>query len=181
MIPINEELLLSQARKFEQEALATVYEQYSDAVYYYALRFLGDVTLAEDCTAETFARFLRAIRDGGGPTTKLKAYLYRSAHNWIVDHYRRIPILPLDPDSEKAEVGVDPSMLAEDNILRKKIIASLRYLTLEQQQVIALRYFEGWDIAEIAESLKKPVGAIKSLQHRAVSTLQKILIGEEKA
>ena len=178
MNAISDETLLRQARSFDQEALAEVYDRYNNGLYYYALRLLGDPCLAEDCIAETFSRLLRALRDGGGPTDNLKAYLYRSAHNWITDHYRRIPPLPLDPDSDLEQPDSDPCEQAEQSIIQKRVRAALRLLTPEQQQVVALRFVEGWDLDEIAASLKKPVGAIKALQHRAVAALQKMLLKE---
>jgi RNA polymerase sigma-70 factor (ECF subfamily) len=176
MAALSEEALLRLARCFDQTALAEVYDRYNNGIYYYALRLLNDPSLAEDCAAETFSRFLRALQNGGGPTDNLKGYLYQSAHNWITDYYRRMPPLPLDPDFDLVQADSDPCQQAEQNIAQKRVRAALRLLTPEQRQVIALRYVEGWDLADIAASLQKPVGAIKALQHRAVVALQKILL-----
>jgi RNA polymerase sigma-70 factor, ECF subfamily len=176
MDALPDEALLRQARRFDQAALAEVYDRYNNGIYYYALRLLGDPSLAEDCTAETFSRLLRALRVGGGPTDNLKAYLYRSAHNWITDHYRRTPPLPLDPDSNLVQPDSDPGEQAEQNIIQGRVRAAIGLLTPEQQQVVALRFVEGWELAEIAASLQKPVGAVKALQHRAVAALQKLLL-----
>ena len=176
MAALADEALLRQARCFDQAALAEVYDRYNNGIYYYALRLLGDPSLAEDCAAETFSRFLRALRDGGGPTDNIKAYLYRSAHNWITDHYRRIPPLPLDPDSNLVQPDSDPYEQVEQNIIQGRVRAALRLLTPEQQQVVTLRFVEGWELTEIATSLQKPVGAVKALQHRAVTALQKLLL-----
>lgn len=176
MTAFSDEALLNLARRFDQAALAEVYDRYNNGIYYYALRLLSDPALAEDCAAETFSHFLRALSAGGGPTDNLKAYLYRSAHNWITDYYRRTPPLPLDIESELIEPDSDPVRQAEQNIDQKRVHAALRLLTPEQRQVIALRYVEGWELTEIAASLQKPVGAIKALQHRAVAALQKLLL-----
>ena len=90
------ELLL--ATMIETQTLAEIYDQYSPGLYRYAMRLLGDVQLAEDCVAETFSRFLRVLHAGGGPREYLQAYLYRVAHNWITDQYRRTnpPQISLD-------------------------------------------------------------------------------------
>ena len=93
-MPVEHDLL-RRARVFERQALTEIYDQYSHKLYNYAVRQLGDADLAEECVAETFARFLRAIKSGGGPEKYLQAYLYRVAHNWITDLYRRQPPLPL--------------------------------------------------------------------------------------
>ena len=87
----NQEKLLRQAKELDQVALAEIYDTYSTSLYGYALRLLGDPALAEDCVAETFSRFLKALHAGKGPQKQLKAYLYRIAHNWIADVYRRSP------------------------------------------------------------------------------------------
>ena len=65
------------------------------------------------------------------------------------------------------------------NIRQQRVRFALAELTSEQQQVIALKFLEGWENDEIARTLNKPVGAVKSLQHRALAHLQKILLDEE--
>ena len=83
--------LLQAALRFDQKALAQIYDLYSPELYRYAARFLGDPTVAEDCVADTFSRFLKAIHARRGPKDYLRAYLYRIAHNWVADYYRRAP------------------------------------------------------------------------------------------
>src|SRR3990172_12815874 len=92
--------LLSGARAYDEEALGEIYSRYSPELYRYAVRLLGDVHLAEDCVAATFSRFLQALGRGRGPQAYLRAYLYRVAHNSILDHFRRSPpaAVYLDPD-----------------------------------------------------------------------------------
>jgi hypothetical protein len=59
-----QERLLCQAREFNQNALAEIYDIYSTDLYGYALRLLGDPAAAEECVAETFSRFLKALQTG---------------------------------------------------------------------------------------------------------------------
>ena len=125
MSSIAEETLLRLARRFDQAALAELYDRYNNGIYYYALRLLGDSSLAEDCAAETFSRLLRALHDGGGPTENIKAYLYRSAHNWVTDYYRRTPPLPLDPEVDIIEPESDPCIQAEENIIQSQVRSAL--------------------------------------------------------
>ena len=87
MIP--EVSLLEQVKRYEEPALIEVYDRYSPEIFRYASRLLGDRDLAEDCVSDTFSRFLTALKHGNGPQQHLRAYLYRVAHNWITDHYRR--------------------------------------------------------------------------------------------
>ena len=79
----QEDELLHAARQFDRQALTEIYDRYSTALYAYAMRLLGNPELAEECVADTFQRFLLALRAGGGPDGYLKAYLYRIAHKEI--------------------------------------------------------------------------------------------------
>jgi len=173
---ISEQELLTQAGQFDSCALAEIYDIYSPRLYRYAMRLLGDDCAAEDCVSETFSRFLKALQAGKGPRDYLQAYLFRTAHNLVVDHYRRqSPTEDLDEDLPQAETT---ESVAEDNLRQNRVRAALHKLTEDQQQVVALKFLEGWENEEIAHALHKPIGAVKSLQHRALAQLQKILLDE---
>ena len=177
----SEQVLLHRARDFDRPALAAIYDRYSPGLYAYAMRLLGDQKLAEDCVAETFARFLKGLRAGQGPDEHLQAYLYRIAHNWITDSYRRQPPLPLDLD-ENLRAGDDqrPEHQVDQHLEQERVRSALRHLTPDQRQVVILRFLEGWENEEVSAAVQKPVGAVKALQHRALATLRKWLLGEEK-
>ena len=172
----KQEELLQRARELDQQALAEIYDSYSTGLYGYALRLLGEPNLAEECVAETFSRYLHAIHAGKGPKKQLKAYLYRIAHNWIVDLYRRSPeqCLPLEEG-----INLSNAIRVEEQVDRRILANQLRtalfQLTPDQRQVIMLVFIEGWRKAEVAAALGKPVGAIKSLQYRGLNSLRKIL------
>jgi RNA polymerase sigma-70 factor, ECF subfamily len=175
---ISEHELLTQAGQFDTRALAEIYDLYSPRLYRYAMRLLGDDCSAEDCVSETFSRFLRALQAGKGPRDYLQAYLFRTAHNLVVDHYRRHAervTEELDDDLPQAETTEG---IAENNLRQSRVRAALHKLTEDQQQVVSLKFLEGWENDEIACVLHKPVGAIKSLQHRALAQLQKFLLDE---
>jgi RNA polymerase sigma-70 factor, ECF subfamily len=177
----NENQLLELAKQYDLNALAEIYDLYSPGLYRYAVRLLNNQDLAEDCVAETFSRFLNALRNQGGPKTYLKAYLYRIAHNWITDLYRREPIIQSDDyiDS-KANPSSTTADVVDDILEREKVRTAIKLLTPDQRQVVVLKFLEGWSNAEVAESIKKPVGSVKSLQHRALGSLQRILSEDNK-
>lgn len=171
--------LLQRARRFDIDALAQIYDQYSPRVYRYAFRLLGNSDLAEECVAETFGRFLTVLHDKKGPTRYLQAYLYRIAHNWVTDQYRREPsIMPLDSVATFAD-SVTPHQLADAHERKERTRIALASLTPDQRQVIVLKFLEDFSNEEIAEALGKPVGAVKSLQHRALAALGRLLESEE--
>jgi len=177
---VKEAELIQRARRLEGQALAAIYDAHNEALYRYALRLLGDVLLAEDCVSETFTRFLNALSNGKGPRNYLQAYLFRIAHNWITDFYRRAAPETSDIDDEFGLAAEhDPEKTALENMQMRRTREALQALTPDQRAVISLKYYEGWTNAEVAAMLDKPVGAVKSLQHRAVAALKRILVDEE--
>lgn len=171
-----EKALLQKARRFDLKALEEIYDRYNQAIYRYAYRQLGDMVQAEDCVGETFLRFLQAVRHGKGPQDYLQAYLFRIAHNWITDQYRRQPPPPVELVDEQPDLGL---IKVEDAYQTKFETESMRnalhHLTPEQRQVIMLRFVEDWSLQETAAAMEKEIGAVKALQHRAIETLAKVM------
>lgn len=170
----NEQELLRLASQLNTNALAEIYDTHSPGIYRYSMRLLGDMTLAEDCVAETFARFLKSLQEQRGPHDNLQAYLYRIAHNWIVDLYRNNKESVELTDVLRSESDV-PEEEAAKRIRQKQVRRAIRHLTPEQQQVISLKYLDDWNNEEVARLMKKPVGAVKSIQHRALKSLYRLL------
>ena len=172
--------LLKRAKAYDPEALAKLYDHYSPRMYAYIYRRVGDTTLAEDLTAELFLRVLRALRNEKAWKDSFVGWLYRIAHNLVVDHYRRQPPVPsgtLD-ESLVAQDG-DPLLTAEHALASEHLRAAIGRLTQDQQQVLTLRFGEGLTAAKTAQILDKTTGAVEALQHRALAALRRILTGEE--
>ncbi len=168
--------LLQQARNFDRTALTAVYDLYHPLLYRYITRQVSDGETARELTAVVFERFLAALKNGNGPESQLKAWLYRTAHNLVIDHYRRQAHRNHLPLPEILPCGGDsPGQLAEQHLLGEQVITALQTLTPEQQQVLTLKFFEGFSNAEVADLMHKPIGAIKALQHRGLARLQNIL------
>ena len=177
----NPAKLLQQARAFDQEALTQIYDLYSDALFAYAYKHVGDSQVAEDLVAETFRRFLTALERGGGPSDHLRAYLYRITHNLITDLYRREPPPTEELDEDRlAEDKPGPASVLGEVQDAEMVRKALRLLTADQRQVLTLKYLEGWSSSEIAQSMEKSLGAVKALQHRGVAALQRILLKDEE-
>jgi RNA polymerase sigma-70 factor (ECF subfamily) len=176
MKAVSERSLLERARLLDEEALAEIFDCYHDGIYRYALRLLGDPELAREAMSETFRRYLSALQRGVGPEQFLQAYLYRIAHNWITDSYRSKtpPSLPLDPLLPADPDGEPPNQFAQAQE-RQRLRNALALLTPDQRQVIALKYLEQWENEQIAQALDKPVGAVKSLHHRGIQALRRVL------
>ena len=85
----NELSLLERAKLYDDAALAELYDRYAPRIYAYIYRRTSDAHLAEDLTGDAFVRVLQAIQSERFWHTSFQAWLYRIAHNLVVDHYRR--------------------------------------------------------------------------------------------
>jgi len=177
-VDYNETDLITQAKAFDQSALASIYDRYSTALYQYAYRQLGNQQIAEDCVAETFTRFLDALKKNKGPESHLQAYLYRIAHNWITDQFRRKKpedngldeqIELIDSD----QIGVEAAVLSR--LTAQQLRGLVKQLSPEQRQVIVLKHLEEMSNAEVAQIMEKNVGSVKALNSRGLVNLRKMI------
>ena len=172
-----DDLLLERLHCLDKQALAEVYDRHSPELFRYAWRMLGDSDLAEECVAETFSRFLQALTRQNGAVRSVRPYLYRVAHNWITDYYRRNSqlILPLDVEM-RADCRLEPHQEVDLKLEQEEVRRALAGLTADQRQVIVLRYLEDWQFEEISHAIGKPIGAVKALQHRGLCALRRLLV-----
>lgn len=167
---------LQRARAYDRAALAEIYDDYHPLIFRYVARQVSDRETARELTAVVFERLLRAIRQGKGPERHLKAWLYRTARNLVIDHYRRRQHRQHLPLPEQiAGNGAGLGQVVEQRLLHADVLTALQQLTPDQHQVITLKFLEGLSNAEVAHIMDKPVGAVKSLQHRGLAALQRLL------
>lgn len=166
---------LQRIRQWDTAALAEVYDEFYDRIYRYIYCYLGRVDSAEDLTASTFTRLLGAVRNGNSPRSNLSAWLYRVAHNLVVDSFRRKPTEDLEL-AEWLDTGEpDLTHTVEQRLQLERVRAALQELTETQQQVIIFKFLEGMDSREVATILGKTEGAVDALQHRALLALRRTL------
>jgi RNA polymerase sigma-70 factor (ECF subfamily) len=168
--------LLERARAYDEQALTEVYARYAPRIYGYLYRRVQDAELAEDLTGEVFVRMLAAIRARRPWRTSFRGWLYRIAHNLVVDHYRQQPPTPeLALDEELvADRGSLDSAVAE-SFSRRRLGEAIRRLTPDQQQVLALRFGEQLTAREVGQVIGKSTSAVEALQHRALASLRRTL------
>lgn len=168
----NEKQLVERAAKRDRRAFAKLYSLYVNKIYNYIYYKSSSKAEAEDLTAHVFLKAWEAIDSYRWQGYPFSTWLYRIAHNQIVDHYRtRHEMMPLDL-FEAAESSLDPLELAERALLIAQVRSAMVHLTSNQQRVVMLRYFEGYSISEIATLMGKAPDAIRALQHRALQVLQ---------
>ena len=171
-----DEQVLERAGSYDSQALAEVYDRYAAPIYGYLYRLLGEAAQAEDLTGEVFLKLLQVLGTRRAPRDRIDAWLYRVAHNLAMDQFRRqkkMPAIPLDEDL--VADGSQPADIVGEKMANQQLRAGIRRLTADQQRVILLRFAEERPLAEVARMMGKSEGAIKTLQHRAVSRLRKLL------
>jgi RNA polymerase sigma-70 factor (ECF subfamily) len=175
----DERTLLQRAKRYDEAALGKLYDQYAPRIYAYIYRRVDDAHLAEDLTGDVFVRVVQAIQAEHFWHTSFQAWLYRIAHNLVVDHYRRQPsAIELELDEQLVSAEDDPLSAVAERLSRQRLRAAISHLTPDQQQVLALRFGEGMKAREAAEVMDKSVGAVEALQHRALAALRRILARE---
>ncbi len=174
--PDAEQALICGLKARDAAAIRQVYRLYADAIYRFALYQLGDQAAAEDVVGEVFLRMLSTIDRYEYRGVPLQAYLYRIARNLIVDQQRRQGrFASLDAPPERLALSQNPAQLAEQRLAWEDLRHALRELTEEQRQVVLLKFVEDLDNKQVAEIMGKNEGSVKSLQHRALGALRRIL------
>jgi RNA polymerase sigma-70 factor (ECF subfamily) len=156
--------------------LGQIFDTHYEQIYRYIYRRLGNKDRAENIASETFYRLCDAFKNGKGPSDGVLYWLYRVAHNLVVDVYRQSDREPL-PLFEQVLSDQDPQ--PEEGMLQVQEQARVRWalsqLTEDQQQVLELKFMEGMDNKQVAAILQKTVGSVKSLQHRGLASLERML------
>lgn len=169
--------LLERAQALDAQALAQLHDRYYPAVYRYVRYRLEDQPLVEDISSEVFLRLLDHFHKRKGEIRDLRAWLLGTASNLINEHlrqkYRRRTETLVDHESLSSEENVHSA--AEQNESRRAVRQAMRYLTPEQQHVLALRFSQDLSIEETAQLMNKTSGAVKVLQFRALAAIRKII------
>src|SRR5437763_14182372 len=167
--------LVDRAQKGDRSALEELYLIHFDRIYSYLHVSVGNRHDAEDLTTQTFLKMLESIGKFRWQSAPFSAWLFRIAHNLAMDHFRarrrwqpeeEVPE-PLGEEEPSAELQ------AMHSIGRQSMLALIEDLSSEQQQVLTLKFVFNFQNADVATILGKTDGAIKSLQHRALVSLQK--------
>ncbi|MFC2011505.1 sigma-70 family RNA polymerase sigma factor [Chloroflexota bacterium] len=175
----DEKSLVERAKQHDQEAFGRIYEEYFDKIYRYVALRIGDKAEAEDMTQQVFLKALKSISSFKWKGVPFSAWLYRIAHNQVVDYLRKSKKTP-SPLNDESLLSDDskgnPQLLAEHSLNIDILLSATQRLTEAQREVISLRFTSGLSTAEVASIMGKSQGAIKALQHSAIVALRKILL-----
>ena len=178
---------LRACQRAESWGIERLYDLYSDRLYRYTLARLGDPDTASDLTTELFVRVIEHIGRFRIPTehvaASLSAWLYRIAGNLIAEHFRKQRRHPSESltehDGEGPDDMADPGAGPLQHVEKREELAALSealsHLSEDQRIVISARFFESMSNRDVAAMIGKSEGAVKALQHRALSSLARFL------
>lgn len=171
----DDEQVIKQVKNGDVEAFGMLYEQYAEIIFRYVYSHLDNRLDAEDLTEEIFLRAWRALPKYDERGLPFSAFLFRIARNSLIDYYRqKKPVQSLD-DIEMQSHEAGPEELVDLNIENadlKKMIAELRE---DYRNVLIFRFLSGLSPEETAHIMQRSVGAVRVLQHRALSALKDLL------
>jgi len=176
----QEYALVARATQRDADAFSQLYRLYFDRIYRYARLKLANDADAEDLTSAVFFNAWRMIdRFSPRGDTSFAAWLFRLAHNALIDRYRRErTMVSLDDDHPPltpAEILPGPDVLLEKRMTLTELRDALQTLTEEQREVVLLRFVEGLSAREVGDIMGKQEGAVRGMQFRAIEALRRAL------
>lgn len=169
------ENLVAMAKKGDTDAFASLYDMLIAPVYRY-IYFKVDKNDVEDLTELVFLRVWENIHQYKKRKTSFSSWVFRIAHNLVVDHYRlKRDIMELDTNIQTYERSHNPISKAEDALNHENLKRALSSLKDSYRQVLVLRFLEELSNKEIAEVMKKSEGGLRILQMRALRALRETL------
>jgi RNA polymerase sigma-70 factor (ECF subfamily) len=177
----NEHDLIIRAQNGDAEAFGDLYEYYLDTIYRYIYYRIQNHQDAEDLTEIVFLKAWQKIPDYRIGKTPFIAWVYRIAHNSVIDHYRvRKEMVSLSDQTLTSEkLSLEEQILSQEQ--KQTLLDAITRLAPLHQHVLTLRFIRGLKPNEVAEILDRNVGAVRVLQHRALKALHALLIAEEVA
>jgi len=180
----QEKELVERAKNYAQ-AFGELYEQYYSPIFGYVLRRTAIIETAQDVTSETFFKALKILNQFEWRDVPFSSWLYRIATHEIANYHRKNK-QRFSPLNEVSDSRADPALIAENELIEAEaeleryedflaLHASISKLKVKYQEVITLRFFENKSLKEICVILGKREGTIKSLLHRALEQLGRLI------
>ena len=184
----DDEKLISLIAQLQAEALDQLYDRYNRPIFSLALMIVGDRATAEEVTLDVFMRVWQKAGSYRADQAKVSTWLTHIARHHAIDVLRRRAVrldqsaLRLDEITPSAPVRTqDPGELAEHSLRRERVHAAIAQLPTDQRQTLMLAFFGGYTHTQIAETLKQPLGTIKTRLRLAMQKLRDFLRDEQEA
>jgi RNA polymerase sigma-70 factor (ECF subfamily) len=176
---LNEEYIVRQAIDGNQSAFTQIYDAYFDTIYRYIYFRVKNQGEAEDLTQEVFIKALNGISSYKVGKTPFASWLFRIAHNQVIDYVRKTGKHKMTALEEAYGVAgnEDPVAATEQKSEIEELNMAIAGLPPAQQEVISLRFIAGLPIADVAKILGKSEGTVKALQFNGTVALRKLIVG----
>jgi RNA polymerase sigma-70 factor (ECF subfamily) len=175
---------LEAAKGGDSEALSSIYLAYAPDLFRFFRAGLRDKHTAEDLVAGVFLSVIEALPHFRGPVEAFGGWLFQIARHDLADHRRQVtrhPVESLDDRLNEVELalgrdqGIDPQEAVETRVEGERVLAAMATLPATQRDVLLLRIAGGLTTVEVALAMRKTVGAVKALQHRALANLGRLM------
>ena len=177
----QQEKLLVSAAQGDKQAFGLLYSRYLDEIYRFVYFKVGSRLTAEDITEETFLKTwesLPKIYKKGTKIDNLRAWLYRTAKNLVIDHYRKKkPAYNIEHTRPSKEPLPEDLVLEEE--ISQNLLHSIQKLEPDHQEIIILRLINDLSHRETAEIMNISEGNSRVLLFRALKKLKEILVEKE--
>ncbi len=171
--------LVKRAQAGETAVIGELYDRHQERIYRYIWSKIGNQQLAEDLTGEVFTRMVTHIPGYKIGQTPFHAWLYQIARNLLADTYRKEAYRKTEPLDTAVNYQDGATMIhtaVEQKLDIEQIHEALDLIDPLQREVIVLRFMVGMSLQEVAFTLDKTVGAVKTLQHRGLKALRVALM-----
>ena len=174
----DEELhqFVEKAKTNDNRAIGKLCEHFYSKIYRFIYYRVNSIEDAEDLTSEVCLRVMKSLPEQKG---LFYAWIFRIASNLITDYYRRRAARSnVTSTGDLIEEMVDEKRTTSELLEQQELRQALKRLTEEQQQVIVLKFIEGYDTDEVAELVGKSTGAVRAIQFRALTTLRNMFTSD---
>jgi len=178
VLALSEAEIIKKAQKNDPAAVGKLFDDHHEAIFRFFWARVRDHHLADDLTGELFTRMVAELPRYQQRNLPFRAWLYRIAHNLVIDNYRTDKSqlsLPLEQANLETSQTARPDEMLEQTMKTKRIQQALDIIDPGQREVVELRFLAGLSLKEVAEALNKTVAAVKALQHRGLYSLRLLL------
>lgn len=166
--------LVARASRGDREAFGDLYELYLDEIYHYISYRVADQVEAEDMTEIVFLKAWEVLPRSSTPISNLRAWLYRVAHNLVIDRHRTRKVsLSLDAAADRHDGAPTPETVAQTREESAQLASMIAGLDPRHQQVLLCRFVSGMSHAETAEVMKLKENHVRVLQYRALKEMRR--------
>ena len=171
----DDEQVIKQVKNGDTEAYGVLYEQYAEVIFRYIYSHLESRLDAEDLTEEIFLRAWRALPKYDERGLPFSAFLFRIARNSLIDYYRQRKNVTSIEDMELQSHEAGPEEMVDIHIENHNLRDTIAKLREDYRNVLIFRFLSGLSPEETAQVMQRSVGAVRVLQHRALSALKDLM------